>query len=384
MNILSRIDQAQAEARYESLDISVGELINLHIVEELIISPPFQRLFRWNIKQKSQLIESLIVGLPIPQLFMYQNAEGVYELVDGLQRVSSIIQFISPEALQLPEELIEDELDQEGLFDDEIGQNQLKLQGCEIIPQLNGYMYSDLPKTIQLELKRKPIRAVIIKRSNDPHLRYHMFKRLNSGGSPAAPHEIRNAVVRILGEKGDVFLKFLNDCAEIQSFQRVTSTIPDEWERRLGRQELVLRFFAAKNFLHNYKGSVSVWLDDFYEAILLYDTVKFDYQAERADFARLFNLIEEKLGEFAFVKYNEAHLPTGSLAPAYFEAVSIGAYRASSYLEDLLPHDAKERLIQLVKSAKFRQNTGPGANSKPKLTTRIELAEKAFSGNKQP
>src|SRR5437764_14911019 len=73
--------------------MSIGELMSLYKDEELDIHPEFQRFFRWSLKQKSRLIESLLLGIPIPQIFVAQRADGVWDVVDGLQRLSTIFEF---------------------------------------------------------------------------------------------------------------------------------------------------------------------------------------------------------------------------------------------------------------------------------------------------
>src|SRR5271166_2760486 len=87
------------ELRTDAVDFSFGEIVNLHSDSEIIISPEYQRLFRWSDEQKSRLIESILVQLPIPPIFLVENDDGILELIDGLQRVSSVIQFIAPEAI---------------------------------------------------------------------------------------------------------------------------------------------------------------------------------------------------------------------------------------------------------------------------------------------
>ncbi|MEP0749281.1 DUF262 domain-containing protein [Trichocoleus sp. AS-A1] len=94
------IDQKIGEVRTEALDLSFGEIVNLHAADELIIQPEYQRLFRWSDVKKSRLIESILLELPIPQIFVIENSTGVLELIDGLQRVSSVIQFIDASALK--------------------------------------------------------------------------------------------------------------------------------------------------------------------------------------------------------------------------------------------------------------------------------------------
>jgi hypothetical protein len=108
------IDDRIGEVRTDSVDLSFGEIINLHSNKELIIRPEYQRLFRWSNEQRSRLIESILLELPIPQIFVIENSDGVLELIDGLQRLSSVIQFINPVALPL---------------------EPLRLEGCDLIPR---------------------------------------------------------------------------------------------------------------------------------------------------------------------------------------------------------------------------------------------------------
>ena len=93
--ILSELDKRSSQIRFDALDFSAGELIRLHQEREINIQPEFQRMFRWTHAQQSRLIESMLLGLPVPQIVLFEREDGVLELIDGLQRVSSIIRFIT-------------------------------------------------------------------------------------------------------------------------------------------------------------------------------------------------------------------------------------------------------------------------------------------------
>ena len=197
-SLLQQLDERSSQIRFEVIDFSTGELIRLHENKEINIQPAFQRMFRWSQAQQSRLIESMLLGLPVPQIVFFQRQDGVLELIDGLQRVSSLIRFMTGRA--------------PGPDSDEDRDNAAgKLTGCDILVSLNGQNFASLEPVVQLELKRKTLRAIVIRRTNDPNLRYEMFKRLNSGGSPAEAHEIRNASLRIVGETGEKFLTFLQN-----------------------------------------------------------------------------------------------------------------------------------------------------------------------------
>lgn len=355
MNLEEQIDQKIGEVRTESLDLSFGEIANLRKGNELIIQPEYQRLFRWEVEQKSRLIESILLELPIPQVFVIENADGVYELIDGLQRISSVLQYVEPGV---------------------IGLAGFELDGCDIIRDLNGLSYAALPMSLKLRLKRSTLRTIVIKRQSKSFLRYEMFKRLNTGGSLLSPQEIRNCSARMLGDHGAAFYAFLKELADLPQFKLVTQTLAPEDVEQKANEELVLRFFAAKDDRARFRGSVRDWLDGFMEGVLLQQLL-FDAQSERQTFGDLFATIADKLGETAFVKYRESR-PIGGLAPAYFESISIGCLLALGDLKAKPAERIRNAITTLVQSEPFRAVTGPGANSKGKLETRIQLAADAI------
>ena len=209
MNIIKDLEDKIKSVRTRSLDLSFNELVDMYKNGELIIAPDYQRLFRWSEANQSRFIESLLLEMPIPPIFVVELEEGVYELIDGLQRISSYLHFRG-ELAGYDENLIaylEDEEDLEAIdiiegldlnadeeeeslyFDkEELGEKTtdkdpfLTLSGCDICEGLNGLKYETLPKTLLIRLKRSFIRVEVIRKESDPRLRYHMFKRLNTGG----------------------------------------------------------------------------------------------------------------------------------------------------------------------------------------------------------
>lgn len=356
MDVIQAIDAKIGEVRTESLDMSVGEIIALHQQKELVIQPDFQRLFRWSWEQRSRLVESLLLELPIPSIFLIEKESGVLELIDGLQRISSLIHFIDVASLA-------------------IEQNPLKLEGCDLVGELNGLTFDDLPLTLRLRLKRTGIRTVIIKRQSTQFLRYEMFKRLNTGGSKLSDQDIRNVNARMLGDEGAAFYATLIRCAEFPPFRETIDLLPSSALETRADEELVLRFFAAKNFRGEFRGHVGDWLDSYMESILL---KKRPFgQPDLDDFNAAFEVLAEKFGPYAFVKYRNGQ-PVGGVAPAYFEAVTIGAMADLEKLRRMPGARAREVLAAAVESDAFRSVTGPGANSLQKLQRRIAIIASAF------
>lgn len=394
MNVIDAIDKKVGEVRTDSIDITVGELISLHQQKELEIQPDFQRLFRWTHEQQSRLVESLLLGLPLPSIFVIENESGVFELIDGLQRFSSLLHFVDPTALNAQVngdaeadlgEIGDDEAvidaaalqDQDDLNPDEQSLSKgLRLVGCDLVPDLNGLVFNDLPLTLRLRLKRTAIRTVVIKRQSSQFLRYEMFKRLNSGGSPLSDQDVRNVNARMLGEHGSAFYKSIRECARHESFRKTIELLPSAIFDSRGDEELVLRFFACKNFRFAFRGNVSEWLDGYMEAVLIKGQI---FGADQvAEFKRVFDLLAEKLGPHAFVKYRGGE-PVGGVAPAYFEAVTMATLAEADKLAAANPVVIKSVLAKTVESPEFRRVTGPGANSFPKLEGRIDIVRKAFA-----
>jgi Protein of unknown function DUF262 len=349
-------DDLDREIRSTAVDFSFGEILNLHRDGEIIIRPEYQRLFRWSNEQRSRLIESVLLSLPIPPIFLIENDNGVLELIDGLQRTSSILQFLDHDAIDQPE---------------------LTLIGCDILESLNGMTYNDLPTVQKLKIKRSPIRATIINKTGDQYVKYEMFKRLNTGGSLLSAQEIRNCSSRMI-DGGARFYEFIQELAKSADFARTIARLPDTYIERRGDEELVLRFFAVTSYRHGYKGNIEEWLDMFMEGTL-FGRIEFSLEEERSRFERVFKVINEKVGDKAFTRFNERGEPTGRLAPAYFEAVCAAVNETLERVTAMDADDVLDRLKKVFGDADFKSVTGPGANTIEKLNSRIEIVTRIFA-----
>lgn len=343
------------EIRTTAVDFSFGELLNLHNDKEIIIRPEYQRLFRWSDEQRSRLVESIILGLPIPPIFLIEGDNGVLELIDGLQRTSSILQFLDHTSINEPE---------------------LILVGCDILPNLNGLSFNKLPLSVRLKVKRAPIRATIINKSGDSFVKYEMFKRLNTGGSILSAQEIRNCSSRMV-EGGDLFYDAIQDMAKFKPFVESTSRLPDSFKERRADEELVLRFFAVSLYKDRYKGNIEEWLDTLMEDIL-FKRVEFDMDVQRRIFESVFTSISEKAHDRAFTRFNSSGEPIGRLAPAYYEATVSAFIQNLDLINTMSNQDVLTRLQTAFSSPVFKESTGPGANTIPKLHARIHSVSEAF------
>lgn len=341
------------EIRTEAVDFSFGELLNLHRDGEIVIQPEYQRLFRWSNEQRSRLIESILLRLPIPPIFLIEDENGVLELIDGLQRTSSVLQFLDHKAIE---------------------QDELFLEGCDILEEINGMKFEDFSTSIRLGLKRTPIRAVIIKKSGDDYVKYEMFKRLNTGGELLSAQEIRNCSSRMISGGAEFYAK-LQRLALLDTFKLATSRIPEPDIEQRANEELVLRYFAVRSYRDNFKGSVRAWLDHFMEEVLFSRT---DAMNDTKEFEDLFVFISENFGDAAFSRSRDSEA-FGRLAPAYFEAV-VGALAGNLHLvSGKSSANLKAGLSAIFETSAFKAASGPGANSRGKMETRIDLVREALT-----
>ncbi|NTU50573.1 MAG: DUF262 domain-containing protein [Desulfobulbaceae bacterium] len=353
---MANIDAFDKEIRSTAVDFSFGELLNLHRDREIIIRPEYQRLFRWSYEKRSRLIESIILGLPIPPIFLIESENGVLELIDGLQRTSSVLQFLDHEAISEPE---------------------LRLVGCDIINELNGLTFDTLPIAVRLKVKRTPIRATIINKSGDAYVKYEMFKRLNTGGELLSAQEIRNCSSRMV-DGGDVFYDAIQTMARYEAFANATARLPDSFKERKADEELVLRFFAVTIYRDQYAGNIEEWLDSFMEAVL-FKKIVFDLAEQKRAFESVFDLINEKLSDHGFTRFNDDGEPVGRLAPAYYEATVCAFFQHHTHIQNMNPCDVEAKLKKAYSDAAFRDATGPGANTITKLQTRIRRVSEILS-----
>ena len=358
-NLSEIIDNKISEVRVRELDISFGELISLHEEKELIISPDYQRLFRWSDQQQSRLIESILVGLPIPPIFVVENQDGALELVDGLQRISTILRFLNPDS---PANL---------------SQEVLKLEGCDIIDQVNGLTFPELPVNLRLHIKRSSVRMVMIRRQSSYQLRYEMFKRLNTGGTLLSTQEIRNCSARMAGDKGIKFYDFLIECSKNTHFSACIDSLPEREMEQKGNEELVLRFFALKNSQNSFKGHVANWLDGYMDSVISEKT-PFNYETEKETFRELFEFLEKVMKDEAFVRFREGH-PMGGLAPTFFEGYTVGTLQILDTLKRINNfEEIRNKMIDIRNRQEFLDNIGPGANTQVKLDRRIQVVKEGL------
>jgi|SRR5665647_263358 len=350
----------------DRMDISFGELVNLYKNGELIIRPEYQRLFRWNLKQKTALIESILLGIPIPPIFVAEDQDGIWELVDGLQRVSTFISFFGELDDDLTKLPIVRESDDEFEEEDDIRiWNKWELEAGGLVPTLEGLNIDTLPTKYRINLKRAVCRVEILRGESNISMKYELFKRLNSGGSVLTPQEIRNAIYRGVNP---VVNDLLLELSQVPAFQMLIS-LSKQKKQELYDQELILRFVALLNNQADINDNLENYLNHYMEKAVTSGEFNKDYF--KAIFTQVINLIYNAGGEKIF--RNERNL----FVPALFEGITIGvAQNLGRYLKD---PDLLAQKMGLIKSdVDFKKFSGTASNSKSRVKNRLGRANEIF------
>lgn len=338
MNLSYAATEIRDERRnvgFDSYDITVKQLVDMVGERQVNVAPDYQRRFVWDDTRQSQLIESIFLGIPIPSLFMATNENSTWEVIDGLQRLTTLTNYIDPTLSDRP---VDPSL-------------PLKLKGLEKIPSLNGSHFGDLPSSLQLNFLTRPLRITVLNDRSDYQVRFDLFERLNTGGITLHEQEIRNCVFQ------GPFNDFLKKCSEDERLRNLVRRTD-----KVGRgnvEELTLKFFAYFENRENFRHSVKDFLNDYMEK----KTRSF---TNRAALTKVFEETMQSLS---------AALPNGivrqirpnSTPLILFEAVSVGVADIVSSGRAVDP----AKLAAILDHEDLKALTTGATNSLPKLIGRI-------------
>jgi hypothetical protein len=369
MTLLDEVQAARKKVVTDGYEMSLGELINLYRNDELKIDPVFQRLFRWDDERKTRFIESILLGIPFPPIFVYQDNKGIWELIDGLQRLSTLF--------QLTGEL-------KGERAAEVG--PLILNGTQFLPSLDGKRWADsaegagdgIGQVLQIEIKRARIRVEILKSDSDVTAKFELFQRLNTGGARLTEQEVRNSIAVSVNRH---YYDWLVARASEATFIATTDQTESALEAQAG-VELALRFFAFRSRPYRPGLDVHEYLDE----ALIHMATSADYPMDREGevFSRTFQFLDDALGNKAFKRWN-GHDFTGKFLMSVFEVLATGVSRNVDALGQMSPEDRRDFLVNTAKglwtNVVFNRNSGAGVRGTTRLSWLLPLADRLLNPN---
>ena len=339
----------------DRLDVSFGEIMSMYERKEIVIKPAFQRYFRWDEEQRTRFIESILLGIPIPPIFVAEDGNGVWELVDGLQRISTVLSFFG--VLSSEDQGIREK-------------NNWKLIEGERVQALEGFTYETIPNQFRLNIKRATCRVEILRSNSAYDMRFELFNRLNTGGSPLTTQEIRNCIYRDISPK---FNDFLKELAANQDFRTLIDLSNEQYEQ-LYDEELALRFISLYQNLENVQTSIAQHMTNFMENAL--KNKSFDYARYGKIFSEVFALLKP-LGKQIFRQKD------GNFATALYDFITIGVAENYDYYKSQ-PLSVISNKISEVRndSLLIKFSRRGGNNQKARIINRLTEAKRIFGNTK--
>ena len=333
------LDEARKLVNYQVTDFS-AELLSGKFKEESeaegdIFIPHYQRKLVWTDQRQSYFIESLLLRVPVPPLFLY-DVDGRLEIIDGSQRMRTINRFM---------------------------RDDLRLADLEKLDFVNGFVFSELPAATQLRFKNTPIRTFVLTEDTDGTTRFDIFRRLNTSGKP-----LTDAQVRVGAFPGSL-LNLVRELAGKVEFQKLCPIGKGSADPTTERQELVLRFFAYAERYKEFTHDVRAFLDQY--LIDANHNTPAEIASKRSDFEKMINFVQQRF------PYGFQRTPNAKITPRVrFEAIAVGVHLA---LKSGKPMTTQN--FDWLESSHFKDLVRTDAsNSGPKLRARIEFVRNALLG----
>lgn len=319
-----QIKDRQKQIDYDTKDFTIELLVEKFKKKDFFI-PLYQRKFIWQENNKNLFLESIFLGLPIPFMFLADCEDGRMEIIDGAQRMQTIVEFCK---------------------------NEFRLTHLEKLSALKGFCFKDLSEAQQRKFLNKYLRIVILGENTPSESRQDLFYRVNTTGIKASDAEIRR------GSYAGAFTDFIAKCSKNDLFLKLVP-ISKKREDRYERFEFVLRFFAYINEYETAWHHVNSFLDDY----LTRNIDSFDEKFFEAEFEGMLHFVENTFPN-GFSKSSTAK----STPRVRFEAIAVGVGLALRKQPNLRVDNVK-----WLDSHEFQQyTTSDGSNNEGRLKQRVE------------
>jgi uncharacterized protein with ParB-like and HNH nuclease domain len=313
-----------------------------------------------------------LLGIPIPPIFVSQRDDGVWDVVDGVQRLSTIYEFVGI--------LKKDEVEKDGT---ENNGYPVALQKTTYLASLEGKKWDDpndkdnsFTQTQRLLIKRSKIAVNIVEKESDEMIKYELFQRLNTGGSVATPQEVRNCILLMLNK--DLY-QLMRSLADYESFKKCTALSDRLYEEQYD-MELVLRFILLfdkdERSIKKLGGDVHVFLTEKMREMAV--NKKLDYHHIETAFKTTFDLLNATTGDNSFKRYkSEQDKFLGGFLLSLYEVVALGI----GYNYKNLPqtNQISDSVKTIWSDPTYKKWSGAGVNAAIRLPYLIPLGRKVFS-----
>lgn len=339
--LVSKFTTAQEDLVLQSADLSLRTLATMVDSGAIDISPEFQRRDRWPPAKQAALIESFLLNIPVPPIYLAEDALGTYSVIDGKQRITAVKLFL---------------------------EDGLTLRGLLRFPEMDGKTFSDLPRLVQNALDLRPMRSVTLLKQSDQDLKYEVFHRLNTGGEVLLPQEIRNVVYR---GPLNTRIYHLAESEFLRQQLKITGPKSSAYSK-MADAEYVLRFMTLSERWTEFSGDLTLSMNEFMER---HQRAKGSALLRFSDsFLRSLSACEAVYGELAFKRSEGGWWRNQALAGMYDAQMIAFNEIDDEQIERVTRRsgDVIEETIDLFYDPAFEEAVRQGTNTPSRVRYRIE------------
>lgn len=338
-DVIKRFSEAQNSLVIQQSDFSLSAIYEMVQNQSIDLFPHYQRRDRWNSEKQSALIESFLLNVPIPPVYLSEDNYGEYSVIDGKQRITAIYEFLN---------------------------GNLKLKNLKEFSTLDGYGFNDLPEQLRRALTIRPyIRVITLLKQSDPEIKYEVFLRLNTGGEKLRPQEIRN--VAYSGSLNDLLFElaehpFLKTSLKISSNKSVPFQTMDDVEH-------VLRFLTVFYTWQDPSGKLSDRMDRFMAEHRYSNTDEYKFIFHKA-----IEGCQSIWGQYAFKKFVSGTWREQFISPLFDAQMAAVASLTDSEIQILSAQQNTviDTTVQLFEeNEEFLKSISQSTNNASAISTRI-------------
>lgn len=332
-----QIDELGYDIYVDSYPMSLGELSSLYKDGDINLKADYQRVFKWSDIQKTRLIESFLLELPIPPIFLYQDENALWEVVDGIQRLSTVFEFL-------------------GDLKNTKGEKKPELTLVEApkLTYLEGLKFSDFSNELKRTFKKCKLDLIIISKKSKKDIKLEVFRRLNGFGTTLNKQELRNALALLLNPN---LFEFIENMSNNETFLKCFPFKNDELKDKKNYEYFIryLTLYENKTLI-SYKGKKTsdATIDDLFDSVVenIANDKKINLYEIQINFIKTFELLYSIIGECVFKKYShKTEKFQGRISESIFEMIIPGV---SSNLDYYKEHGTE--LVEKIKNISLRDS----------------------------
>jgi hypothetical protein len=344
-NIIKKFESAQDALVLQASDLSLETIAQMVDSKAIEVSPRYQRRDRWSAAAQAELIESFLLNVPVPPVYLAEEDFGTYSVIDGKQRITTIRGFM---------------------------RDEFALEKLQKFSDVNGLKFSMLPKQLQNALSIRPyVRVVTLLKQTDPQLKYEVFTRLNTGGEPLLPQEIRNALYR--GKFNDLLFT-LGENNFLRSQLKIKTKNETPY-REMQDVEMVLRFLCLRDVWSDFNGDMRQSLDDYSKENQFATPIKLNLAKKR--FEDAIARVESIWGVNAFKRHEGGSYRDQFMSALYdAQMIAVSEMTAPDFNKLKIRAAAfRASFLTLFKDAKFVDSIRVSTNSVSKVVYRVNAVK---------